>query len=50
MISDWSMIESIENYKKYSQSTWKVLEEQWIGRVSNSKLYLTRLIAVSNDC
>ena len=50
LISDKSMIGSFENYEKHSQSTWEVLEEQWVGRVSNSRLCLTQLIAVSKDC
>ena len=45
-----SMIGSFENYEKFSQSTWEVLEEQWNERVPNGKLCLTQLIAVSKDC
>ena len=50
LISGRSMIGSFENYEKYSQGTWEVLKEQWIEKVSISKLCLTQLIAVSKDC
>ena len=43
------MIGSFENCEKYSQSTWEVLEEQWIEKVSNSILYLFQLNIVSKD-
>ena len=50
MISDRSMIGSDENYEKHTQSTWEVLEEQWIEKVPNSILYLFQLNVVSKDC
>ena len=39
-----------ENCEKHSQSAWEVLEEQWIEKVPNSKLYLSQLIIISKNC
>ena len=43
----WNLL---KNCEKCSQSTWEVLDEQWIEKVPNSKLCLTQLNAVSGGC